>query len=171
MIHRPRCAIPRVRREDGSSIVEMAFAMMVLVGMMTGICEVSLGWYYAHFCSDGARQATRYAMVRGSASCTNTPNLTTCDATAAQIKAYVQGLGYPGVVGTSVGVTTTWYSANTTSPSVGSTVTWTVCGTECNEPGNMVKVVVTYPMTLPIPIAKSTYALHLSGTSQMVISQ
>lgn len=164
-------AIAGFRREDGSGVVEIAFASLVLIATMLGVCEVSLAWYYGHFCSDAARQATRYAMVRGAKSCTNTPNLSKCDVTADQIKAYVKQLGYPAIVSGSVGVTTTWYQASTTEPTSGQTATWTACPGACNAPGNMVQVVVTYPMSLPIPAAAKTLSLNLKSTSQMLIAQ
>jgi len=171
MRSRFRHASGRLRGEEGSGAVEVAFASLILIATMLGVCEVSLAWYYGHFCSDAARQATRYAMVRGSKSCANTPNLSECDVTADQIKTYVRGLGFPGVVSGNVTVTSTWYQASTTEPTSGQTATWSACPGACNAPGNMVKVVVAYPMSLPIPAANKTLSLNLKGTSQMLITQ
>ena len=84
-------------REDGSALVEIGLACTILMLMMFGIFQLSMGLYTYHFLSDMARRGTRYAIVRGSASCTNTPNLTNCGATPAQIQTYVQNLGYPGI--------------------------------------------------------------------------
>jgi hypothetical protein len=69
-----------------------------------------------------------------------------------------------------VGVATSWYTASGT-PSATTTTTWSLCSTGiCNSPGNLVKVVVTYPMAFHIPFYKSV-SLNLNSTSQMVISQ
>lgn len=161
----------RLRAEEGSGAVEMALACTVLVAMLIGMFQLTLGIYAGHYTSDAARQATRYAMVRGSNSCANTPSLTNCGATAAEIQTWVRGLTYPGIVTSSVTVTTTWYTASTTAPDPGQTTTWTKCTTgTCNAPGNLVKVSVNYPLTFSIPFSKSI-ALNLTSTSQMVISQ
>lgn len=154
------------RDEEGVTLVETAISCTVLFAMLFGICQMSLAMYVYHFTSDAARQATRYAIVRGSTSCTNTPNLSNCDATTIQITSYVQGLGYPGITSSKVTAATSWYTASSTTPT-----TWSVCSNGiCNAPGNLVKIVVSYPMTFQIPFS-SNLSLNLSSTSQMVISQ
>lgn len=156
----------RVGEDDGISAVETAISCTVLFAMLFGICQISLGLYAYHVTSEAAREATRYAIVRGSTSCTNTPNLTNCNATPANLQSYVQGLGYPGVKSSSLSVSTSWYTAASTTPT-----TWSACSSgTCNVPGNLVKVTVSYPMSLRIPFANSL-SLNLSSTSQMVISQ
>lgn len=154
------------RDEEGVTLVETAISCTVLFAMLFGICQMSLAMYVYHFTSDAARQATRYAIVRGSTSCTNTPNLSNCDATAAKITSYVRGLGYPGITSSKLTAATSWYTASSTTPT-----TWSACSTGiCNTPGNLVKIVVSYPMTFQIPFS-SNLSLNLSSTSQMVISQ
>lgn len=159
-------AIRTLSREDGLSMVETAISCTVLFALLFGICQMSLALYVYYVTSDAARQATRYAIVRGSTSCTNTPNLSNCDATAANIQSYVQGLAFPGISTSKVGVSTSWYSASSTTPT-----TWSACSTGiCNAPGNLVKITVSYPITFQIPFSKNI-ALNLNSTSQMVISQ
>jgi len=155
-----------LRDEEGANMVEMAVSCTFLFAMLLGICQLSLGLYAYQFCSDAARQATRYAMVRGSTSCTNTPSLSNCNATTTNISTYVKGLGYKGIKSSSLTVTTTWCAANTGTPA-----TWGTCSAATsNAPGNLVKIVVAYPLTLHIPFAPQL-SLSLSSTSQMVISQ
>jgi Flp pilus assembly protein TadG len=154
-------------REDGASIVEMALASAVVFGMLFGIIYFSMTLYTYHYLSEAAREGSRYAMVRGSTSCTNTPGLTNCKATQAQIQTYVQDLGYPAIdAANKMTVTTTWYTASTSQPT-----TWSLCSTgSCNAPGNVVKVQVIYAYPLSIPFyGKKT--LNLTSTSQMVIAQ
>ena len=154
-------------REDGGTLVESALASAVLLSIVIGILEMSFALYNFHFVSEAAREATRYAIVRGSASCTNTPNLTNCNATSAEIQSYVRNLGFPN--STNLNATTTWLSAvSSGSPP---TTTWTSCtaGT-CNAPGNVVNVVVTEAAPLAIPFW-GTATINLTSTSQMVISQ
>ena len=154
-------------REDGGSIVEFAFACAVVFGMLFGVIYFSMALYTYHYISEAAREGSRYAMVRGSTSCTNTPNLTNCNAANAQIQTYVQDLGYPGVnAASNMTVTTTWYTASTTQPT-----TWSLCRTgTCNAPGNIVKVQVVYSYPLSIPFY-GTKTLGMTSTSQMVIAQ
>jgi Flp pilus assembly protein TadG len=152
--------------EEGASIVETAFACVIFLAMLIGTFQMMLGFYTFHFVSDAAREATRYAIVRGSTSCTNTPNLSNCNATSAQIQTYVRGLNYPGITSSRLTVTTTWLTASATTPT-----TWSACtsGT-CNVPGNQVKVVAVYAFPFSVPfVPRST--LSLTSTSRMVISQ
>ena len=153
----------RLRRERGSTLLETAVACAVLLAMVFGVFEMSLALYTYHYISDAAREGSRYAIVRGSNSCTNTPNIDNCNATPAQIQTYVQNLGYPGI--NSTHVNTSWLSASTTQPT-----TWSACATPCKAPGNLVKVNVTYAFPLAIPFWRAV-SLNLSSTSQMVISQ
>lgn len=159
-------AIWRLLGEEGVSMVETAVSCTVLFAVLFGICQISLAIYVYYFTSDAARQATRYAIVRGSTSCTNTPSLSNCDATTGNIQSYVQGLGFPGITSSKVSVSTSWYSASGTTPT-----TWSACSAGiCNAPGNLVKVTVSYPMTLQMPFTKNL-SLNMNSTSQMVISQ
>lgn len=158
--------IRRGRDEQGSMLVEAAISCTVVLALLFGICQMSYAMYLYHFASEAAREATRYAIVRGSTSCTNTPNLTNCNVTASELQTWVQSLGYPGVNASNVSVSTSWYSASGSMPT-----TWSACASgTCNAPGNMVAVTVTYPLTFQIPFS-SSFSLNLTSTSQMVISQ
>jgi Flp pilus assembly protein TadG len=150
-----------VCNDEGATIVEMALACTILIAIMFGILELSLGLYTYNYVSDAAREATRYAIVRGS-SCST---LTNCSATSAQIQTYVQDLGYPGINSTNTTVTTTWYTPSTSPPT-----TWTVCTTgTCNAPGSSVKVKVSFNFPLGVPFLRFS-SLTLQSTSQMVIA-
>lgn len=153
--------------EEGSSLLEIAMVSSVLFALLFGLIQAGYGFYAYNFVSDAAREAARYAIVRGSTSCTNTPGLTNCNATAGQIQTYVRNLGYPGFSSSNVTVTTTWCSASSTTPPT----TWSTCSsTTGNAPGNAVNVVVTYALPFSIPYWSST-TLNVSSTSQMIIQQ
>lgn len=169
---RLRRVFRRASCTEGSALVEMAISSVIFLSILFGIVEFSMALYTYNYVSDAAREATRYAMVRGSTSCTNTPGLSPCGtsqtgATATDISNYVKGLGFPGIDATNrTTVTTTWY----TPPASGST-TWTQCTTgTCNQPGYAVDVQVAYRFPLSIPFWRAT-TLNLSATSRMVISQ
>lgn len=151
----------RFSGEEGQALVEFALISAAFFSLLLGIFEMSLGLYTYHYISEVAREATRYAVVRGSA-CVGMPD---CNASAAQIQTFVKDLGYPGIDATDyMTVTTTWLS-----PSSGSNPTWTTC-TSCNTPGNMVQVTVNYALPLAIPFWGNK-SINISSTSQMVISQ
>jgi len=157
--------------ESGSNLVEMAITSSVLLSMLLGICQISFAIYVTQYASDAARQASRYAMVRGSTSCTNTPSLSNCNASSAEIQTFVQGLDYPGIRTGNVTATTTWCAAGTNQPSSTNAQSWSACSSgTSNAPGNLVNVNVTYPLTFTIPWVK-TFSLNISRTSQMVIAQ
>ena len=134
--------------------------------MLVGSFQMMLVLYTFHFVSDAAREGSRYAIVRGSTSCTNTPNLSNCNATADQVQTYVKGLNYPGINPANLSVSTTWLKAGTSIPA-----TWSACASgTCNAPGNLVKVVATYSYSLTVPFVPAA-TWNLTSTSQMVISQ
>ncbi len=145
-----------IQNEDGSSVVEFAVSLSLLLIMIFGIIELAMALYTYNFVAEAAREATRYASVRGSA-CTGLSNcpLSATSATASTtINSWVQSSGYPFAGSTTTSLT--WSCSPTASP--------------CNNPGNTVQVTVTdqYPLVLPFfPVNSIT----LKSTSQMVISQ
>jgi Flp pilus assembly protein TadG len=148
----------RIASEDGSALVEMAVSCIVLIMLTFGLMETCLALYSYHFVSEAAREATRYAIVRGSA-CTGFASA--CPAAAADIQSYIQNLGFPGIDASNLTATTTWsaYPAGTScNPSA-----------SCNNPGNLVQVTVQYQFPLSIPFVPQT-TLNMSSTSSMVIS-
>jgi Flp pilus assembly protein TadG len=160
-----------LRREEGSNMVEMAISSTVLFAMLFGVCQMSIAFYAYNYVSDAARQATRYAAVRGTTSCTNTPSLTNCGVTGDQIQTWVQALHYPGIRTTGVTVTTTWCAATVTAVNGTNTTTWPSCSSATSAtPGNMVKVNVSYPLNFTIPFV-SAQALSISATSELMITQ
>lgn len=150
--------------EEGSTIVEFGLASTILFAFLFRIFQTSFALYSYAYIADAAREATRYAIVRGSActgftECGSTPH----GAQQADVLNYVQHLGYPGIDMSSsrLGVTATW-------PTTGAACT--PIASPCNNPGNLVKVVVTYQYPLAIPFVPKAN-LNMSSTSEMVISQ
>ena len=141
--------------EQGTTIVEFAMSTLILLTIVIGVMEASLAFYTYHFVSEAARDGTRYAIVRGSGCA-----VTGCPATSASIQQYVYDLNFPGINPSHMTVSTTW-------PTTGSTCT--PSASPCNNPGNLVKVTVTYNFPLSIPFRVST--ITMSSTSEMVISQ
>jgi Flp pilus assembly protein TadG len=155
-----RQALHRARSESGAAIVEFALSAAVLLTVIFGMFAMCTALYSYHFVSEAAREGSRYAMVRGSGCSTYGKFTSNCPTTSAEVQTYVQSLDYPGITSTNLTVTTTW-------PTTGSACTPTV--TPCNNPGNLVKVVVSYQFPLSIPFIP-TSTLTMTSTSQMVIA-
>jgi Flp pilus assembly protein TadG len=142
----------RFRNEEGSTLVEFALCSGVLFMSLFGVFGLCGALYSYNFVSEAAREATRYALVRGSA-CTGFAD---CNMTSAQINSLVQNLGYPGLNPSNMTAAATWSGSNV----------------PINAPGNTVSVTVTYNFPLTIPFwPRSGSIIHMSSTSSMVISQ
>ena len=172
---RSRTAIGRrkagnlLREKDGAQLVETALTMGILMTMLIGLFQITLAVYSYHYVSDAAREATRWAIVRGS----NCVGLTACGAANSDIQSYVQNLGYPGITAANLTTTTTWYTATMNTAVTPNTVVLTSCGTSpggCNYPGNQVRVQVTYNFPVNIPFVPAS-TLALTSNSAMIISQ
>jgi Flp pilus assembly protein TadG len=144
--------------ERGSSSVEFALTAALLFSVVFGVIAISLALYSYNVVAEAAREATRYAIVRGSA-CNSFAD---CKVTSAQLQTYVKGLAFPGINASNLTAAATWsaYPAGgNCAPSA-----------SCNNPGNQVKVTVSYQFPLAIPFATSR-TLSMSSTGTMVISQ
>lgn len=140
-----------IRCEHGSTLVEAALSMSLLLGMMFGMMAAGFMLYTYHFLSYAARAGARYAVVRGSA-CDNSNGMPNCpNVTSDQVQTYVRGLRQTGINAAQLTVTTTW-------PNV------------TDNPGDPVNVVVQYPFPLSVPFVISN-TVNMQSTSQMVISQ
>jgi hypothetical protein len=175
-------------REEGANLVEMALACSVFFAMLFGIIEFCLVFNCYTFVAEAAREATRYAVIRGSDSCLPSASFPNCDlnptgatnpTSGNPLQTYVQGLGYP--FAKSMAVSATWWGPPTTSSSSPPATSWpTQCTTAsftdsggatlfCNAPGNQVQVTVSYTFPLHIPFWKAA-SIPLSSTSEMMIS-
>ena len=143
--------------ENGMTLVEMAVTLPILFAFLFCFMELSLAFYSYNMISETAREGSRYAMVHG-ASCPTSAN-PTCKATAAQVDAYVLGIGWANVAGGTMTVCT-YYNNNAcnTNPSGSEAV------------GNPVKVTVTYVFPITMPFVPKN-SLTMTSTSQMTIIQ
>lgn len=173
----------RIRSEEGSAIVETALSSLIILGLLFGMFETFFALYAFHFTSYAAREATRYAAVRGSDCYDNAVStMSGCPVTSStDVQNYIRNLGLPGLLSNDVTANVTWYyRSNANAPA-----TWTSCGSNltttttdslgnsvtvnCNDPGDRVSVQVTYAMPLIIPFYKSI-PLSFTSTSSLVIS-
>jgi Flp pilus assembly protein TadG len=152
----------RARDEQGSAILETALSMIILLTFLFSVMETGFALYSYHFIAEAAREATRYAIVRGSSAGPTCSTYTSpsCAVTTPQITSYVQNLGFPGINPNKMTVNTTYAgypTGATCSPSAA-----------CNNPGNQVTVTVQYNFPLNVPfIPAHTFAM--SSTAAMII--
>ena len=150
---------PARARQRGTTILESAVMISVLLVMMFGVVGFGNALYTYHFVSNTAREATRWASVRGY-TCTGSLS-GGCPANDADVNAYVQNLSTGiGLDPTKVTTTTTWVAPPNNLAA---------CTTKPNSPGCVVKVQVQYSFQFLFPLLPSGFTMQ--STSQMVISQ
>jgi len=154
--------------EAGAALVETALSAAVMFSILIGLFQVCLAFYSFTFVSDAAREASRWAMVRGSTSCTNSGNLLPgCNAAQSDVLGYVDSLGYPGLSANNLTVNVSWLTLSTASGSA----QWSACSAApCNKPGNEVQVQVLYKLHFYIPFWKNSTG-SVGSQSTMVIQQ
>jgi hypothetical protein len=167
--------------ESGSTLVETALSLSVLLMTLLGIAQISIALYANDFLSQAARDGARWAIVRGGQCSLNTPGLDHCNATQSDIQTHVQGLGYPFANAVTVNVSWLVESITLSSTSV-PTASWAstctssstvVCpnGTSSTKlGGDQVQVTVSYSFPVNIPFWKNG-TVPMASTSTMVISQ
>jgi Flp pilus assembly protein TadG len=155
-----------LNNESGSSLVEFSLTFGLLLLCAFGIIWCSVAFYVEHFVTNAAKEATRYAMVRGSSwsggSCSSYSSFS-CSASSEDVSSFVDSIVPPGIDATQLTVTTTWPG---TDP-LGNT-----CDTAngANSPSCVVDVQVSYPFSLSLPFL-SANTIVLSSSSSEVIAE
>jgi len=138
----------RFTDEEGTSLTEFALSASVLFMSLFGIFALCGALYSYVFVAEASREATRYAIVRGS-SCTG---FSDCGIDQAGLNSYVQKMGFPGISKGNLSASASWPSGH--------------------DRGDPVSVTVSYSFPLAIPFwPKSGRVLQISSTSSMAISQ
>jgi Flp pilus assembly protein TadG len=153
----------RITEEGGSAVVEMALSSVILFAVFFGVFQTAMAFYSYQYLSDAAREGARWAIVRGSTSCTNN-GISGCGATPTDVQTYIRNLNYPGINSSNLTATVSYYSAPSTSGG-----DWVLCN-NCNSPGKRIKVYLQYSYPLNIPFIPSQ-TLTMKSVSQMVIAQ
>jgi Flp pilus assembly protein TadG len=153
--------------EVGQELVEFAFGASVVFLLIFGIMELSIVLFTYNSVAEAAREACRWACVRGinssitsngATTCAN-PNMTICPAQISDIQNYAERM--PGMSSPNATVSVSWCNSDG--------VTNCVTSESNAKPGNMVKVTVSYTFA-SVPFV-SKQALTLSSTSEEVIWQ
>jgi Flp pilus assembly protein TadG len=154
------------RVESGATTLEFSITLSLLLTCIFGIIVVSMALYADHFVTDAAKEATRYAMVRGSSwgstSCSTYASYS-CVATSSNVTSLVNSLAPAGISRSGITVTTTW---------PGTDPTGTTCDTAQgnNSPACVVDVQVQYSFNFLLPFVPFG-RVNLSGVSSDVITR
>jgi Flp pilus assembly protein TadG len=144
--------------ERGSGLVEQALVLTILLAVIFGIIDSGRALYTYHFVSQAAREATRWASVRGN-TCAGLPG--GCPAAAADVQTYVANVSGMGLDPARITATTTWPIKPYSNLS---------CAVNNKNPGCVVQVQVDYAFQFILPFLPSA-AFTMSSTSEMVITQ
>ena len=154
-----------VRGESGSGLVEYSIVFILFITMVLGVADFSRAVYAYHFVSNAAREAARYASVRGSTcsddgSCTaaNSASGVAGPSSATDIQDFVKNVP-KGINPAQI----------TTTPSWSNPSNITTCKTTSNAPGCTVVVLVKYNFAFFTPLV-SKATLTFSSTSQRLIT-
>jgi Flp pilus assembly protein TadG len=151
--------------ESGSNLVEFAITLTILLTAIFGVLDFSRAIYAEHFVGGAAKDATRYAMVRGSTysgtACATYASFN-CVASSANVTSLVMSTVPQGMTAANVSVTTNWPGTLPTGAACDS-----VNG--ANSPTCVVTVHVSYPFKFMLPfLPKTTLTLSSSSTSTIV---
>jgi Flp pilus assembly protein TadG len=149
---------PARRGESGSSLVEQALVLATLLAVMFGIIDFGRALYTYHFVSEAAREATRWASVRGNTCVGLTGG---CPAGASDVQTHVANISGMGLDPAKITATTSWPIQPYSSPT---------CADNIKNPGCVVQVKVDYAFQFIVPFLPSA-AFTMSSTSQMIITK
>ena len=156
--------------ERGASMVEFAFAATAFLLVLFGVIEFGRALYMYHTVENAARLGSRWAMVRGSTSCSDAKPVANCNASPTDIQTFVRS-NVPIVDSGTLNIASAWSSsifpaASCPAPPSPGPGTLTAGS---NAAGHLVCVTVTYPFKFAIPfVSKATW--NLSSTSQMTVT-
>jgi hypothetical protein len=140
----------RLREEDGGSLTEFAISISAALTLVFVLMQLCLALYTYGVISETAREATRWAVVRGSTCVTGSG--ASCTATQSTIKSYAQGLGFPNIGGGTLAATPTFPQG-------------------CQTPSTCtVKVAVTYTVPVNLPFVPHN-SISMQSVSQMYFVQ
>jgi Flp pilus assembly protein TadG len=171
---------PRKRkRERGASLVEYGLIVgLIFLPLLFGIGGFSHALYVYHQLNNAAKEATRYAAVRGSLcsndlSClaANSASGTAGPTTQADVTQLVKNITPNGVDPTQLTVTVCGVSDTAACAASGPAVCTAAVGAlpaTPNYPGCTVSVQVQYPYNFIVPMVH-TAVVNMSSTSDMVI--
>jgi Flp pilus assembly protein TadG len=145
-----------MRRQRGSTLVEQAIILPVLLAIFFGVIDMSRALYSYSYVSYIAREATRWASVRST-------GLNGGPITNTEVKAFVSNVTGMGLDPAQISTTTAWVAPPTATPACPG-------GAADQKPGCVVQVTVNYNFKFILPFLPAG-TLRMSSESQMIITQ
>jgi Flp pilus assembly protein TadG len=169
------------KAERGATLVEYAFVLILFLTLLFGISGFGHAIFVYHHLNNAAKEATRYAAVRGY-NCDKTETVSSCQSinsassisgptNTADVTAYVNSITPQSIDTSQLTITVCGVaSSSACSASAPQICTTAVSGQGpyINYPGCTVSVTVQYPYTFIFPFIR-TGSINLSSTSEMVI--
>jgi Flp pilus assembly protein TadG len=146
-----------MRRQRGSTIVEQAIILPILLALFFGVIDMSRALYSYSYVSYIAREATRWASVRST-------GLNGGPINNGDVKNFVSNVTGMGLDAAQISTSTNWIAPPNGSPACPAT------GAGDQKPGCVVQVTVNYNFKFIFPILPSGI-LRMSSESQMIITQ
>ena len=181
----PIQAACRRRTERGTTLVEYAFVLFLFLSLIFGISGFGHALFIYHHLNNAAKEATRYAAVRGlncsnDSSCvaTNSASGIAGPTTVADVKTYVKNLTPPSIDSTQLKIAVCGVTLTVCSPAI--TGAPDACNTAAtaNKPGCTAQVQVAYAYNFVFPLIPATTATTapcttpgfcMSSTADMII--
>ncbi|HEV2645596.1 MAG TPA: TadE/TadG family type IV pilus assembly protein [Acidobacteriaceae bacterium] len=139
-----------LREEDGGSLTEFAISISAALTLIFVLMQLCIALYTYGMISETAREATRWAAVRGS-TCKNGAGAS-CATTTSAITTYAQGLGFPNIGSGTITVTPTFPQS-------------------CQAPPTCtVNVLVTYTVPVKLPLVPN-HSISMQSSSAMYFVQ
>lgn len=145
--------IDKRNSEEGSALVEFALIALVLLTLLFGIIDVGRALYAYDYVSYAARDAARFAIVRGT-TCSGLSG--GCPAASSDIQTYVQSNA------TGIDTSTLTVASHCLPP--GTTAYSPPC-----SPGTPVQVTIQYGFEFVSPLSPQSW--QMSTSSQVVTEQ
>jgi hypothetical protein len=159
----------RARRsgQRGGTLIEFAFTFVITLILMFAMIDFARALYSYHFVNNAAREAARWASVRGQL-CSSPA--TPCPAQQSDITAYVMTIVPQGIDPTGISVNYPGSTAPNNLP---------ICGSVWNYPGCAIAVQVNYSFNyiFPVnfynlaPVSFQAGTINMASTAQMTISR
>ena len=153
-------ATSRCKRQRGSTIVEQALVLPIMLAVLFGAIDMSRALYTYHYVSYIAREATRWASVRSK----NSFNGGIGDA---EIQTFVTNVSGMGLDKNQITSSLSYIAPRNPTPLCPGGPTDNPLN---NKPGCVVQVTVNYNYTFLMPLLPKG-SFTMSSESQMVITQ
>jgi Flp pilus assembly protein TadG len=173
------------RCQRGASLVEYAFVVILFFTMIFGISGFGHALFVYHHLNNAAKEATRYAAVRGltcsnDSSCvaTNSASGITGPTTVADVRAFVQSITPPSIDSTKLTITPCGVQLTVCAPGITNDPGECSTAATANDAGCTAQVRVAYAYNFIFPLIPSVTTTTapctnpgfcMSSTSDMVI--